>query len=109
MDREELKEELLAAYQRYYVEGFKTADLRLIDKIMRYPIAYLKDGGVEMVDYYPIDIAKLKSEKGWDHSTDWTFEIPAISEHHAHTVTSATRCRADGSVIEHVHAFYDFT
>ena len=109
MDQEQLKQELLTTYQRYYVEGFKTADLGLIDEIVRYPIAYVRAGVVEMLDRYPIDPAKLKAEKGWDHSKDWKFEIPAISEDHAHAVASATRCRADGSVIEHVHGFYAFT
>ena len=109
MDQEQLKQELLTTYQRYYVGGFKTADLGLIDEIVRYPIAYVRAGVVEMLDRYPIDPAKLKAEKGWDHSKDWKFEIPAISEDHAHAAASATRCRADGSVIEHVHGFYAFT
>ncbi|MDJ0947740.1 MAG: hypothetical protein QNJ94_02370 [Alphaproteobacteria bacterium] len=109
MEQDRLKNELLTAYQRFYVEGFKTNDVRLIDKIVSYPLVYLKDGLVEMVDHYPIDPAKLKIEKEWDHSTDWRFDIPAISDRHAHAVASATRCRADGSVIEHVHGFYAFT
>lgn len=106
---EQLKEELLACYQRYYVEGFRTNDVGLIDKIVRYPIAYIKDGRVEMLDEYPVDPAKLKAELGWDHSIDWSFEVSGVNDTSAHMQASATRCRKDGSVIERVHGFYAFT
>ncbi|NTB87860.1 hypothetical protein [Agrobacterium tumefaciens] len=109
MNRQDvLKDELRRTYEKY-VEGFKANDVKLIDEIVRYPIAYLKDGVVEMMDSYPIDPAKLKAAKGWDHSTDWHFDIPAINDHHAHAVASAVRRRVDGSVIERVHGFYAFT
>lgn len=103
-----LKKELTDAYQTY-IEGFRTNDVTLIDRIVRYPLAYLKDGAVVMCDRYPIDPMKLRSEKAWDHSTNWHFEITAINERGAHAAASATRCRADGSVIERVHGFYAFT
>jgi len=109
MTEEQLKEELLNTYTEFYMEGFKTNDVTLIDKIVQYPITYIKEGVVEEMDHYPIDPAKLKAEKEWDHSIDWKFEIPAINQTSAHVVASATRCRADGSVIEHVHGFYAFT
>jgi hypothetical protein len=71
---------------------------------VRYPIAYLKDGAIEMRDRYPIDPKKLKEEKGWDHSTDWHFDIPAINAHHTHAVASAIRSarmdrRSSGSMV----------
>jgi hypothetical protein len=34
--------------------GFKNIDVKLIDAIVRYPVAYLKDGAIEMRDRYPI-------------------------------------------------------
>jgi len=108
MTQEALKGELRKTYQTY-VEGFKTNDVKLIDSIVRYPIAYLKDGAIDMLNHYPIDPKKLKEEKGWDHSTDWHFDIPAINNTHAHAVASATRRRADGTIIERVHGFYAFT
>jgi len=83
--------------------------VNLIDKIVRYPIAYLKDGVIEMLDRCPIDPTKLKADKGWDHSTEWHFDVPAINEHHAHAVASTVRRRAYGSAIERVHGFYAFT
>jgi hypothetical protein len=104
-----MREELIKTYQDYYVEGFRTNDVSLIDKIVRYPIASIKDGKVEMLDSYPVDPAQLKAELEWDHSIDWSYEVSAVNETTAHMAASATRCRKDGSVIEHVHAFYAFT
>ena len=107
--QDQAKQEIVDLYQRFYMEGFKTNNIGLIDRIVRYPIAYLKNGVVEMLDHYPVDPAQLKAEKQWDHSTDWHFEVSAINDQNAHVVASATRRRADGSQIERVHAFYDFT
>ncbi len=109
MSYQELKEKLHDTYMKYYVEGFKTNDVSIIDKMVKYPIAYIKDGNVSMCNEYPIDPESLKSEKQWDHSTDWKFEITAVSEHDAHAVASAVRRRKDGSKIESVHGFYAFT
>ncbi len=109
MKYEALKEELFKAYMDYYAEGFKTSDLSLIDKIVKYPIAYIKDGSVDFFTEYPIDPKKLKADTGWDHSTDWKFEITAINERDAHATASAVRRRKDGSKIESVHGFYAFT
>lgn len=107
MNEESLKEQLLATY-KVYMKGFKSNNIKLIDSIVKYPIAFLKNGIVEMFDNYPIDPKKLRTEKDWDHSKNWNFDILAINNHHAHAVASAIRCRADGSVIEHVHGFYAF-
>lgn len=108
MDMAEEKTKLRKLYEEFYMTGFKTDDVNLIDRIVSYPIAYLKDGKVEMCDQYPVNPAKLKAEKGWARSTDWHFDIPAINEYQAHVIASATRLKADGSVIERVHALYDF-
>ena len=104
-----LRESLHSDYTRYYVAGFKSNDVALIDKMVRYPITYIKDGEVTVCDEYPIDPQKLKQEKGWDHSTDWKFDITAVNDIEAHAVASAVRRRADGSKIESVHGFYAFT
>ena len=109
MTLEILKEELRKAYQDYYVVGFSNNDLTLIDQVVQYPVAYISNGQVKLYDQYPVDPARLKAEKGWDHSRDWSFDVVAISETEGRIEASATRCRADGSVIEHVHAYYAFT
>ena len=105
----ELKAEVTDAYMKYYVEGYKSNDLLLIDKIVQYPLAYIKGGAVKMCDSYPINPKELKFEKQWDHSIDWCFEVTAVNEGEAHAVASAIRCRKDGTKIEHVHGFYAFT
>ena len=109
MTREELHRDLHETYMKYYVEGFKTDNVELIDKMVKYPIAYINAGSVEMCREYPIDPSELKKEKQWDHSTDWKFAITAVSEHSAHAVASAVRRRKDGTKIENVHGFYAFT
>lgn len=104
-----LKAEVTDIYMKYYVEGFKGNDLSLIDEIVQYPLAYIKDGTVKLCDSYPINPKDLKLEKQWDHSVDWNFEVTAINSLEAHAVASAIRCRKDGTKIEHVHGFYAFT
>ena len=103
-----MTEDLIELYQTYYVEGFRTNDVSLIDKIVDYPITHIKDGEVSMRDTYPVDPAALKAELDWDHSTDWSFDVAGVNETTAHMVAKATRCRKDGSVIEKVHGFYAF-
>jgi len=107
MDESILKEELLKTYD-IYIEGFKKNDMTLINSIIKFPIAILKNGIVEVLDFYPINPEKLKIEKEWNHSTDWKFEITAINESNAHINASAVRRRIDGSRIEKVSAFYGF-
>lgn len=109
MSFEELRSEVHRTYMEYYVAGFKSNDVTLIDKIVKYPIAYIKNGSVTMCDSYPIDPKSLKKDKGWDHSVDWKFEVTAVNDSEAHAVASAVRCRKDGSKIESVHGFYAFT
>jgi len=102
------KQVLADLYERYYVAGFRANDVGLINRIVHYPLAYIKDGSVRMVDHFPVDPAKLKAELGWDHSKDWAFEVIAVGERQAHVNAYATRCRADGSEIERVQGFYAF-
>lgn len=109
MTFDELKQEVLDTYMNYYVEGFKLNDISLIDKMVKYPIAYINDGSVTMCDSYPINPQILKEENQWDHSIDWKFEVTAVNDKDAHAVASAIRCRKDGSKIETVHGFYAFT
>lgn len=109
MTFEDLRFEIHETYMKYYVAGFKENDVSLIDKMVKYPLAYIKNGSVTMCDSYPIDPKSLKEEKGWDHSVDWKFEVTAANNLEAHAVASAVRCRADGSKIENVHGFYAFT
>jgi len=107
MDELKLKDELLKVYD-IYIEGFKSNDMNLINNIINFPIAILKDGMVEMLDYYPINPKQLKTEKEWNHSTEWKFDITAINDKNGHIIASAIRRKIDGSFIEKVSAFYGF-
>lgn len=108
MSEQDQKQALTDLYERFYVAGFKANDVNLINRIVSYPLTYIKDGAVRMVDRFPVDPAKLKSDLGWDHSKDWAFDVAGVGEHQAHVIARATRCRADGSEIERVHGFYAF-
>lgn len=85
----ELKQEVLDTYMNYFVEGFKLNNISLIDKMVKYPIAYINDVSVTMCDTYPINPQTLKEEKQWDHSINWKFEVAAVNEKDAHAVASA--------------------
>ena len=109
MDTEKYKKEVHDTYMNYYVPGFSNNDIAMIDKIVKYPIAHVQNGAVSMHDKYPINPQQLKLDKDWDHTTDWKFEVTAANEKQAHAVASCIRRKADGSMIEHVDAFYAFT
>jgi len=108
LNTEALKQEVIDTYNQYYVEGFKTNDVRLINQIVDYPLTYIKDGNVTSLDNYAVDPAELKRQLQWDHSKDWKFEVVGINANSANVIASATRCRKDGSIIEHVSAYYGF-
>ena len=84
MSFEELRSEVHETYMENYVAGFKNNNVTLIDKMVKYPIAYIKNGTVTMCDSYPIDPKSLKEEKGWDHSVEWKFEVTAVNDSEAH-------------------------
>lgn len=107
-DEEVERQNLIDAYEAFYVTGFRSNNVTLIDQIVQYPLTYIKDGKTRVVGCFPIDPARLKSDLGWDHSKDWSFEALAIGKEQAHVTAKATRCRADGSVIERVHGIYIF-
>lgn len=109
MDTEKYKQEVHDTYMNFYVPGFSNNDMALINQIIKYPITHMQNGEVSMHDSYPIDPQKLKDEKGWDHTSDWKFEVTSANDKQAHAVASSIRRRKDKSIIEHVNAFYAFT
>jgi len=109
MNTEKYKKQVYDTYMNYYAPGFSNNDMAMINQVIKYPIAYLRNGAVSMHDRYPIDPKQLKLDKGWDHSSDWEFEVTAANEKEAHAIASSIRRKKDNSIIEHVHAFYAFT
>jgi hypothetical protein len=103
------KAEVVQAYERY-LEAFLADDLAAIDALVQYPLAYIGDGRVSMLEEYPIKPSALMATKEWHTSVDMEFEVVGISETKAHLILKrGTRVRRDGSPIEDVYAFYAWT
>ena len=105
----QLRTEVIQAYERY-LQAFLSDDLAAIDALVQYPLAYIGDGKVTMLDEYPIKPSALMAAKAWHTSIDMAYEVIGISETKAHVVLKrGTRVRRDGSPIEDVVAFYAWT
>jgi hypothetical protein len=103
------KAEIVRAYERY-LEAFLADDIATIDSLVQYPLAYIGDGKVSMLDEYPIKPSALMAAKDWHTSIDMAYEVIGIGETKAHLVLKrGTRVRRDGSPIEQVFAFYAWT
>ena len=103
------KAEVIQAYERY-LQAFLADDIATIDALVQYPLAYIGDGKVGMLDEYPIKPSALMAAKGWHTSVDADYEVIGVSETKAHLVLKrCTRVRSDGSPIEDVFAFYAWT
>jgi hypothetical protein len=103
------KAEVIQAYERY-LQAFLADDVPAIDALVQYPLAYIADGRVSMLDAYPIKPSALMTAKGWHTSVDMDYEVVGLSESKAHLILRrCTRVRPDGSPIEEVCAFYAWT
>lgn len=103
------KAEVIAAYERY-LQAFLADDLAAIEALVQYPLAYIGDGKVSMLDQWPFKPSALRAAKRWHTSIDMAYEVIGISETKAHLVLKrCTRVRRDGSPIEDVFAFYAWT
>ena len=101
--------EVIQAYERY-LEAFLADDVAAIDALVQYPLAYIAEGTVRMLDEYPIKPSALMAAKDWHTSIDLEYEVIGLSETKAHLVLKrCTRVRRDGSPIEGVFAFYAWT
>jgi hypothetical protein len=103
------KAEVIQAYERY-LRAFLADDIAAIDALVQYPLAYIGDGKVSILDQWPFHPSALRAAKGWHTSIDMAYEVIGISETKAHVVLKrCTRVRRDGSPIEDVFAFYAWT
>src|SRR5690349_5435661 len=103
------RDAVAAAYQTY-VRAFLDNDMDAIDRLVRYPLAYIADGKTLMLDSFPVKPADLMAAKQWHSTADTDFEVVGISGDKAHVILPrGRRLRADGSLIETVSAFYAFT
>ena len=103
------KQELLATFVAY-ARAFRTNDMMALNALMIYPLAYIGDDAVRMVDRYPVVPDELIARTGWADTKDIEFEVVFASAEKAHLILRhATRVRADGSAIETVSGFYALT
>jgi hypothetical protein len=101
--------EVIQAYERY-LQAFVADDIAAIDALVQYPLAYIGDGKVSLLNQYPIRPSSLIPAKDWHTSIDMEYEVIGLSETKAHLVLKrCTRVRRDGSPIEDVYAFYAWT
>jgi hypothetical protein len=109
MNCEAEKDAVAAAFQAY-TRAFLANDMDAIDRLVRYPLAYIGAGKTVMLDSFPVKPADLIAEKQWHSTADTEFEVVGLSADKAHVILPhARRLRADGSLIEIVSAFYAFT
>ena len=102
---EDGKNEVIDTYQAY-LRAFRANDLGALDLLVQYPLVYIGNGTVEMVDTYPIKPAEMIASKQWHSTVEAEFEVMGLSPTKAHVVLpGARRLRADGSLIETVSAF----
>jgi hypothetical protein len=103
------KAEVIQAYERY-LRAFLADDVATIDALVQYPLAYIGDGKVNILDQWPFRPSTLRRLKGWHTSIDMAYEVIGLSETKAHVVLKrGVRVRRDGSPIENIFAFYAWT
>ncbi len=106
---EGIRDEVLAVYTAY-LTAFRANDVRALDRLVQYPLAYIGDGKTTLVDSFPVQPAALKAAKQWHDTKDFSYEVICASADKAHLILrQATRVRADGSPIETVSALYALT
>ena len=106
---QQLKGQVIATYTAY-IDAFRANNVEALDKLIQYPLAYIGNGRVTMVDTYPVQPAELMAAKQWHDTKDLNPEVVFLSAEKAHMIVRrAVRVRVDGSPIEIVSAFYALT
>ena len=103
-----LKAQVLETYNRY-LNAFNKSDMETIDNCIAYPLAYIGEDSVKMLDKFPVDPRELKEKIGWATSNAFEIDVVAVSDKKAHIVLrNVRRLRKDGSLIEEATGFYAF-
>ena len=104
----DFKTEIFQVLKRY-LNGFIESDIDMINSCIAYPLAHEGNDKVTMLKEFPIDLEKLKQEKGWATSDNFEIDIVSVSEQKAHAlIRNCRRIRKDGSLIEEASGFYAF-
>ena len=107
--KDTLASEVLNSYQRY-LDAFMADDMDALNALVSYPLAYIGEGSVKMLNEFPIRPSTLRAQTGWHETVNTKYEVVGITERKAHLVLkSGTRVRQDGSAIEEICAFYAWT
>ena len=103
-----LRAQVLETYNRY-VNAIVEADMDTINSFVDYPLAYIGEESVTMLDKFPIDPREWKKKTGWATSNAFEIDVVAISDKKAHILMrNCRRLRDDGSLIEEATGFYAF-
>ena len=103
-----LRAKVLETYNRY-LDAFNKSDMETIDNCIAYPLAYIGEDSVKMLDKFPVDPQDLKEKIGWATSNAFEIDVVAVSDKKAHIVLrNVRRLRKDGSLIEEATGFYAF-
>ena len=101
--------EIIAAYNEY-LKAFIGNDIDGTNACVQFPIAYIGDGKVSMLDEFPVKPAELKAAKGWVTTDSFEMDVVAVGKNKAHLLMrNCRRLREDGSLIEEASAFYAYT
>ena len=104
-----LRAEVIAAYNKY-LKAFIGNDIDGINACVQFPVAYIGDGKVLMLDEFPIKPGELKAAKGWINTDSFEMDVVAVGKKKAHLLMrNCRRLREDGSLIEEASAFYAYT
>ena len=103
-----LRVQVLETYNRY-VNAIVETDMETINNCVAYPLAYVGEDSVTMLDKFPIDPREWKEKTGWATSNAFEIDVVAVSEKKAHILMrNCRRLRDDGTLIEEATGFYAF-
>ena len=78
-----LRAQVFETYNRY-LNAFNEADMETINDCISYPLAYIGEESVTMLDKFPIDPREWKKKTGWATSNAFEIDVVAISDKKAH-------------------------
>ena len=100
-----LRVQVLETYNRY-VNAIVEADMETINNCVAYPLAYVGEDSVTMLDKFPIDPREWKEKTGWATSNAFEIDVVAVSEKKAYILMrNCRRLRDDGTIIEEATGF----
>ena len=83
--------------------------METINNCVAYPLTYVGEDSVTMLDKFPIDPREWKKKTGWATSNAFEIDVVAVSEKKAHILMrNCRRLRDDGTLIEEATGFYAF-